>query len=85
MFFHIFQPPVYKKPAFAADHGQPGIKQQAEELPDNFGVPLSVPIGSRCRQIIMASSVPLFLQRPHVPEQGYSEKQSDTMMEAAES
>lgn len=59
----------------------PEIKQQAEEVLEQLGVPVSVLIDSLYRQIIMTNSIPYSFSVPTVPARDtMTEKQFNTMM-----
>ena len=58
---------------------QPEIKQKAEAILDQLGIPVSVLIDSLYRQIIMTNSIPYSFRIP--TRDGLSEEQFDQMME----
>lgn len=61
---------------------QPEIKQKAEAILDQLGIPVSVLIDSLYRQIIMTNSIPYSFRIPTLPARdGLSEEQFDQMME----
>ncbi|MBS6348778.1 MAG: type II toxin-antitoxin system RelB/DinJ family antitoxin [Oscillospiraceae bacterium] len=61
---------------------QPEIKQKAEAILDQLGIPVSVLIDSLYRQIIMTNSIPYSFRIPKLPTRdGLSEEQFDQMME----
>lgn len=61
---------------------QPEIKQKAEAILDQLGIPVSVLIDSLYRQIIMTNSIPYSFRIPTLPTRdGLSEEQFDQMME----
>lgn len=61
---------------------RPDIKERAEEILDNLGVPVSVLIDSLYRQIIMTNSIPYSFSVPVLQTRDtMSEKQFDAMME----
>ena len=61
---------------------QPEIKQQAEEILDKIGLPVSVLIDTLYRQIIMTGSVPYSLTLPKLPTRdGLADEQFDAIME----
>ena len=60
---------------------QPEIKQKAEAILDQLGIPVSVLIDSLYRQIIMTNSIPYSFRIPTLPRDGLSEEQFDQMME----
>lgn len=60
---------------------RPEIKQQAEEILDRLGVPVSVLIDSLYRQIIMTNSIPYSFSVPTVPARdAMTTEQFDKMM-----
>lgn len=62
---------------------RPEIKQQAEEILDRLGVPVSVLIDSLYRQIIMTNSIPYSFRVPTVPTRDtMTTEQFDKMMAA---
>ena len=61
---------------------QPEIKQKAEAILDQLGIPVSVLIDSLYRQIIMTNSIPQSLRIPALPTQDeLSAEQFNQMME----
>ena len=61
---------------------QPEIKQKAEAILDQLGIPVSVLIDSLYRQIIMTNSSPYSLRSPALPTQDeLSAEQFNQMME----
>lgn len=61
---------------------QPDIKQQAEDILDRLGVPVSVLIDSLYRQIIMTNSIPYSFSVPSIPtREAMSTEQFNEMME----
>lgn len=61
---------------------QPEIKQKAEAILDQLGIPVSVLIDSLYRQIIMTNSIPYSLRIPALPTQDeLSAEQFNQMME----
>lgn len=61
---------------------QPEIKQKAEAILDQLGIPVSVLIDSLYRQIIMTNSIPYSFRIPSPPTRdGLSEEQFNQMME----
>ena len=61
---------------------QPEIKQKAEAILDQLGIPVSVLIDSLYRQIIMTNSIPYSFRITKLPTRdGLSEEQFDQMME----
>ena len=61
---------------------QPEIKQKAEAILDQLGIPVSVLIDSLYRQIIMTNSIPYSFRIPSLlTRDGLSEEQFDQMME----
>ena len=61
---------------------QPEIKQKAEAILDQLGIPVSVLIDSLYRQIIMTNSIPYSFRIPKLPTRdGLSEEQFHQMME----
>ena len=61
---------------------QPEIKQKAEAILYQLGIPVSVLIDSLYRQIIMTNSIPYSFRIPTLPTRdGLSEEQFDQMME----
>ena len=61
---------------------QPEIKQKAEAILDQLGIPVSVLIDSLYRQIIMTNSIPYsFRITSLLTRDGLSEEQFDQMME----
>ena len=61
---------------------QPEIKQKAEAILDQLGIPVSVLIDSLYRQIIMTNSIPYAFRVPSLPTQdGLSAEQFNQMME----
>ena len=46
---------------------EPQVKEQAEEIMDMLGIPVSVVINTLYRQIIMTRSIPFSLSVPKVP------------------
>ena len=53
---------------------QPEIKQKAEAILDQLGIPVSVLIDSLYRQIIMTNSIPYSFRIPALPTQEMMEK-----------
>lgn len=49
---------------------QPEIKQKAEAILDQLGIPVSVLIDSLYRQIIMTNSIPYSFPDPYAPDAG---------------
>lgn len=63
---------------------QPEIKQQAEAILDQLGIPVSVLIDTLYRQIIMTNSIPYSFSVPSLPTRdSMSAAQFDQMMEKA--
>ena len=61
---------------------QPEIKQKAEAILDQLGIPVSVLIDFLYRQIIMTNSIPYSFRIPSLPTRdGLPEEQFDQMME----
>jgi len=61
---------------------KPEIKQQAEEVLDQLGIPVSVLIDSLYRQIIMTNGIPYSFTIPALQTQDtMTEEQFDAMME----
>lgn len=61
---------------------QPEIKQQAEAILANIGLPVSVLIDTLYRQIIMTGGVPYSLSMPQIPiRDSMTEAQFNAMME----
>lgn len=61
---------------------QPEIKQQAEAILANIGLPVSVLIDTLYRQIIMTGGVPYSLSMPQIPTRdSMTEAQFNAMME----
>ena len=61
---------------------QPEIKQQAEAILDQLGIPVSVLIDTLYRQIIMTNSIPYSFSVPSLPTRdSMSTAQFDLMME----
>ena len=62
---------------------QPEIKQQAEAILANIGLPVSVLIDTLYRQIIMTGGVPYSLSAPQIPgvRDSMTEAQFNAMME----
>ncbi len=62
---------------------QPEIKQQAEAILANIGLPVSVLIDTLYRQIIMTGGVPYSLSVPQIPptRDSMTEAQFNAMME----
>ena len=61
---------------------QPEIKQQAEAILANIGLPVSVLIDTLYRQIIMTGGVPYSLSVPQIPTRdSMTEAQFNAMME----
>ena len=61
---------------------QPEIKQKAEAILDQLGIPVSVLIDSLYRQIIMTNSIPYSFRIPSLPTRdGLPEEQFDQMRE----
>lgn len=61
---------------------QPEIKQQAEAILDQLGIPVSVLIDTLYRQIIMTNSIPYSFSVPSLPTRdSMSAAQFDQMME----
>lgn len=61
---------------------QPEIKQKAEAILDQLGIPVSVLIDSLYRQIIMTNSIPYSFRIPALPTQDeLSAEQFNQMME----
>ena len=46
---------------------EPQVKEQAEEIMDMLGIPVSVVINTLYKQIIMTRSIPFSLSVPKVP------------------
>lgn len=46
---------------------EPEVKQQAEEIMSQLGIPVSVVINMLYKQIIMKKGIPFSLSLPHVP------------------
>ena len=70
-----------RKSANVTARVQPEIKQQAEEILDKIGLPVSVLIDTLYRQIIMTGSVPYSLALPKLPTRdGLADGQFDAMM-----
>lgn len=46
---------------------EPNVKQQAEEIMEMLGIPVSVVINTLYRQIIMTHSIPFSLSIPSIP------------------
>lgn len=46
---------------------EPQVKEQAEEIMDRLGIPVSVVINTLYKQIIMTRSIPFSLSVPKVP------------------
>ena len=46
---------------------EPGVKEQAEEIMEMLGIPVSVVINTLYKQIIMTRSIPFSLSVPPVP------------------
>ena len=46
---------------------EPSVKEQAEELMETLGIPVSVVINTLYKQIIMTRSIPFSLSLPAVP------------------
>ena len=60
---------------------QPEIKQQAEEILEHLGIPVSVLIDSLYRQIIMTNSIPYSFRIPSLQTRdSMSEEQFHAMM-----
>lgn len=71
-----------RKSANVTARVQPEIKQQAEEILDKIGLPVSVLIDTLYRQIIMTGSVPYSLALPKLPTRdGLADEQFDAIME----
>ena len=49
---------------------EPSVKEQAEEIMEMLGIPVSVVINTLYKQIIMTRSIPFSLSVPPVPEIG---------------
>lgn len=61
---------------------QPDIKQQAEKVLEQLGIPVSVLIDSLYRQIIMTNGIPYSLSIPAMPtEDSMTPAQFDDMMQ----
>ena len=61
---------------------QPEIKQQAEAILANIGLPVSVLIDTLYRQIIMTGGIPYSLSVPQIPTRdGMTDTQFDAVME----
>lgn len=61
---------------------QPEIKQQAETVLEQLGVPVSVLIDTLYRQIIMTGSIPYSLTVPKLPTRdSMTEEQFDAVMD----
>ena len=61
---------------------QPEIKQQAEAILANIGLPVSVLIDTLYRQIIMTGGIPYSLSVPQIPTRdSMTDTQFDAMME----
>lgn len=61
---------------------QPEIKQQAEAVLEQLGLPVSVLIDTLYRQIIMTGSIPFALKIPKIPTRdSMTQQQFDAMME----
>lgn len=61
---------------------QPEIKQQAEDILERLGIPVSVLIDSLYRQIIMTNSIPYSFSVPSIPTRdAMSTEQFNEMME----
>lgn len=61
---------------------QPEIKQQAEDILERLGIPVSVLIDSLYRQIIMTNSIPYSFSVPTIPTRdAMSTVQFNEMME----
>lgn len=61
---------------------QPEIKQQAEDILERLGIPVSVLIDSLYRQIIMTNSIPYSFSVPSIPTRdAMSTVQFNEMME----
>ncbi len=61
---------------------QPEIKQQAERVLEQLGIPVSVLIDSLYRQIIMTNGIPYSLSIPAVPTaDSISKAEFDSMLE----
>ena len=61
---------------------QPEIKEQAEAILEQLGMPVSVLINTLYRQIIMRRGVPYLLVLPRIPTRdGMTAEQFDAMME----
>ena len=59
----------------------PDIKQQAEEVLEQLGIPVSVLIDSLYRQIIMTKSIPYSFSIPSIPTRdSMTDAQFNTMM-----
>lgn len=59
----------------------PDIKQQAEEVLEQLGIPVSVLIDSLYRQIIMTNSIPYSFSIPSIPTRdSMTDAQFNTMM-----
>lgn len=62
---------------------QPEIKQQAEDILERLGIPVSVLIDSLYRQIIMTNSIPYSFSVPSIPTRdAMSTAQFNEMMES---
>jgi addiction module RelB/DinJ family antitoxin len=61
---------------------QPEIKQQAEDILERLGIPVSVLVDSLYRQIIMTNSIPYSFSVPSIPTRdAMSTAQFNEMME----
>lgn len=78
---------------------EPSVKEQAEEIMETLGIPVSVVINTLYKQIIMTRSIPFSLSIPAAPtardemdesafaammERGMSEARADRSREAAD-
>ncbi len=61
---------------------QPDIKQQAEQVLEQLGIPVSVLIDTLYRQIIMTGGIPYSLSIPAIPaEDSMTQTQRNEMLE----
>ncbi len=62
---------------------EPDVKEKAEDILNQLGVPASVVIKMLYKQIIMTNSIPFPLSIPHAPlaRDEMSKEEFDTMME----
>lgn len=73
---------VATKTANVTARVQPDIKQQAEDILERLGIPVSVLIDSLYRQIIMTNSIPYSFSIPTLPTRDtLTTEQFDAMME----